>query len=888
MIKRIISTPLPCIIYNPPKIVDEYYMRECHKAGALPIIDTEFLHSDFIMEILQKYSREEILFGVRLSSRDIELISFINNENIHNLDCIILSYNDPKDLSLVTDLNSDCKVIVEVTDIEILEELKKLAPHALIVKGNEAPGKVSRYTSLVLLQWYLENSTFPVFVHGGVGLYTSAGIFAAGAAGIVMDNQLYLTEEAPISKNFREVLGRLEDNDSVVLGKNLNRQYRFFSKLGTGIIKKLKTEESMLLKNVDGDEKLYSAIKNNFVALNDPSADPVQSLFYLGQDAVFARHMVRKSAKLRDVLHGLFKQIGKMLSEIDEHDPLRKDSRLAREHGTTYPIVQGPMANISDNTGFAKEVLSGGALPFFAMGNLPGEMGDSMLTSANEEVKKYGVGLIGLEAFNPNVEKHLEVVKRQKVPFALFAAGIPSRVRELEEEGTRTYLHTPSMQMLENAMQNDCRRFIFEGTEAGGHVGSLTSLVLWELAMVKLSDLGDEELKTISVLFAGGIGTSRASWFVSGIASELARRGAAVGIQVGTPYLFSKEIVETGALQKLYQELVCRGKETMVMGETVGLYSRSLPSHFSKKIIENEHQRIREGIPLKERKEAFELDNAGSLLIGAKGFRPVLNENNEVKLARFNDDQQLEMGNFMAGDCITCNESTVSIGDIHDSFVNFKSGLFRNLNALEIFSGEKNRIQDEIAIVGMGCIMPDAESPGELWQNIIGKKYSIGDIPSNRFDEKLYYSKDRKAEGKSYTKLAGVVRNFAFDHERYGYSAEEAEGMSRSQKMILEAAFRAIEDAGYGDSKGIPGDRSAVIIGTCLSSELNNDLHLKYHYPEIRYYLDQIDEFVSMDEKSKEQFLEGLKGAGPGTQQGISRWCNESYRSFPDCKTSGH
>ena len=167
-----------------------------------------------------------------------------------------------------------------------------------------------------------------------------------------------------------------------------------------------------------------------------------------------------------------------------------------------------------------------------------------------------------------------------------------------------------------------CNRFIFEGSEAGGHVGTLSSLVLWEMALEKILSLPDKRCQALTAVFAGGLGTRYGSYFISGAAAVLAARGVKVGIQVGSAYLFTREIRETGAIQEVYQEVVCRGDRTILTGETVGLTSRTVPTPFTEKMVDIEYDQLGRKIPLSERKDKFEQENIGSLLIGAKGFCP--------------------------------------------------------------------------------------------------------------------------------------------------------------------------------------------------------------------------------------------------------------------------
>ncbi|MFU8769397.1 MAG: beta-ketoacyl synthase N-terminal-like domain-containing protein, partial [Desulfotignum sp.] len=494
-----------------------------------------------------------------------------------------------------------------------------------------------------------------------------------------------------------------------------------------------------------------------------------------------------------------------------------------------------------------------------------------MLSKGKEKVPNCGAGLVGIEAFNPMVHKHLDMVKKYKIPYALFAGGIPSQVRDLEAAGTKTYLHTPSVPMMENALKSGCVRFIFEGGEAGGHVGFLSSLVLWEVAIEKLVSR-NQDLSKLSLVFAGGISTCFASYFISGMTAFLAAGGACIGLQVGTAYLFSREIVETRSMKKLYQDILIEKDETVVIGKSLGLASRTAPTPFAKMMREHEDQMILEKVSLEERKRSFEKKNIGSLLIGAKGFLPDFKRPGEQYYTWFEDAEHREKGNFLTGDSLAFFKDSVSIQQIHDTYFVFKSRLFHHLNQLEIFSSTKNRIQDEIAVVGMGCTLPGAGTPEALWENILGKKYAIKPMPDDRFDRELYYSPDRDAEDRTYTTLAGVVDDFEFDCERFGYAPDKAKRLSRSQRMVLETAYKAVENAGLLDEndKLICEDpkKTAVVIATCLSNELGNTLQLKYWFPQIVSMMEKTRAWAGLTEAEKENVRQSLQAHLEGEHKG--------------------
>ncbi|MCP4690915.1 MAG: polyketide synthase, partial [Desulfobacterales bacterium] len=359
---------------------------------------------------------------------------------------------------------------------------------------------------------------------------------------------------------------------------------------------------------------------------------------------------------------------------------------------------------------------------------------------------------------------------------------------------------------------------------------------------------------------------------ISGLAAILAKRGAAVGIQVGTNYLFTREIVETGALKNLYQEVVLKAKKTMVIGNTVGLASRTVGTPFAEKMLETEHRLIKEGEPLGRRKTDFENHNIGSLLIGAKAFHPDFSNPEEVRLVHHDEKSQYEKGNFLVGDCLAFNARVTTVEDVHALYFNRKKRLADNLNRVEVFSSPTRQLNDEIAIIGMGCIHPGASTPEALWDNILAKTCAIRETPADRLNQDFYYDADRKAEDKTYSRIAGVVEDFVFDHEKYGYTEEKAAKLSRSQKMLLEAAHRAAEDAGCLDENGRIraglAASTAVIAASCLGNELASDLHQKYHFPEVRHHLDQVEAFTSLPEERQEALLETLKRGLAGSNDG--------------------
>ncbi|MCP4021603.1 MAG: polyketide synthase, partial [Desulfobacteraceae bacterium] len=236
------------------------------------------------------------------------------------------------------------------------------------------------------------------------------------------------------------------------------------------------------------------------------------------------------------------------------------------------------------------------------------------------------------------------------------------------------------------------------------------------------------------------------------------------------------------------------------------------------------------------------------------------------------DDEHREKGNFLVGDSLAFFKDSTTIKDIHNKFFQAKPRLFKHVNQLEIFSSPKNKINDEIAVVGMGCTLPGAATPEILWDNIINKKYAIKEIGEDRVDSELFYDTDKSSEDKTYTKLAGSVENFEFDWQRFGYAEGKEKKLSRSQKMVLQTAYQAVENAGLlGEDMRIIGDdpsKTAVVIATCLGNELGNELQLKYWFPELVSMLEKTEEYTALSDAQKTDLNNGLQSLIEGENEG--------------------
>jgi acyl transferase domain-containing protein/NAD(P)-dependent dehydrogenase (short-subunit alcohol dehydrogenase family)/acyl carrier protein len=129
-----------------------------------------------------------------------------------------------------------------------------------------------------------------------------------------------------------------------------------------------------------------------------------------------------------------------------------------------------------------------------------------------------------------------------------------------------------------------------------------------------------------------------------------------------------------------------------------------------------------------------------------------------------------------------------------------------------------------VAIVGMGCLLPKAPNVRAFWANILNKVDAIGDIPKERFNIDLYYDPDRKVKDKMHSRWGGFLDPVPFDPMRYGIPPNALPSIDPLQLLALVTVDQALRDAGYHDRE-FPRQTTSVILG--LSGGLG-DVGLQY------------------------------------------------------------
>ncbi|XYI03831.1 type I polyketide synthase [Sorangium sp. So ce1128] len=125
----------------------------------------------------------------------------------------------------------------------------------------------------------------------------------------------------------------------------------------------------------------------------------------------------------------------------------------------------------------------------------------------------------------------------------------------------------------------------------------------------------------------------------------------------------------------------------------------------------------------------------------------------------------------------------------------------------------RRELGEPVAVVGMACRFPKAADPDAFWRMLRDGVDATTEIPPERWDIDALYDPDPLAPGKMITRRAALLQHVdRFDASFFGISPREANDTDPQQRLALELAWEALEDAGLpaGD---LAGSRTGVFVG---------------------------------------------------------------------------
>ncbi|MEO3928305.1 amino acid adenylation domain-containing protein [Micromonosporaceae bacterium B7E4] len=104
---------------------------------------------------------------------------------------------------------------------------------------------------------------------------------------------------------------------------------------------------------------------------------------------------------------------------------------------------------------------------------------------------------------------------------------------------------------------------------------------------------------------------------------------------------------------------------------------------------------------------------------------------------------------------------------------------------------------EPVAVVGIGCRLPGVEGPDEFWQALLAGRDLVTEVPKDRWDSDEWYDPEPLTPGAISSRCGAFVDDVTgFDRRYFGIPVDEARWMDPQQRMILEIAHAALDDAG--------------------------------------------------------------------------------------------
>ena len=248
------------------------------------------------------------------------------------------------------------------------------------------------------------------------------------------------------------------------------------------------------------------------------------------------------------------------------------------------PVIQGGMAWVAEHC-LAAAVSEAGGLGIIGAASAPAQWVREQIRLVKEKTEKpFGVNIMLMSPYADEVAK---VVVEEQVPVVTTGAGSPEKYMKMwKEAGIKVIPVVASVALAKRMERCGADALVAEGTEAGGHIGENTTMVL----VPQIADA-----VKIPVIAAGGVADGRgmAAAFMLG----------AQGVQIGTRFVASVE----AQVHENYKNYIVKAKDidSRVTGRSTGHPVRALRNQMTKLYLEKEQ----EGVPFEE----LELLTLGSL-----------------------------------------------------------------------------------------------------------------------------------------------------------------------------------------------------------------------------------------------------------------------------------
>lgn len=203
--------------------------------------------------------------------------------------------------------------------------------------------------------------------------------------------------------------------------------------------------------------------------------------------------------------------------------------------GTKYAILGGAMSWVSERN-LVAALSNAGGFGVIACGSMTPDLLRAEIEATKALTDKpFGVNLITM---HPDLEALIDVCLDLKVTHVVLAGGLPSgaSIKRIKEGGAKVICFAPALVLAKRLVRSGADALVIEGSEAGGHIGPVSTSVLAQEILPNITD--------VPIFVAGGIGRGET------IVSYL-EMGAA-GVQLGTRFVCATESIAHENFKKAF------------------------------------------------------------------------------------------------------------------------------------------------------------------------------------------------------------------------------------------------------------------------------------------------------------------------------------------------
>ncbi|MCI0704499.1 MAG: acyltransferase domain-containing protein [Planctomycetia bacterium] len=299
--------PRDLIVLTPLGAADPSLAIAAGRAAARGVLDLEMCRDRAVAsKLLAQLARfVHTNFGVQLPADSAELFSLFTN-TIKPSSVILAGADHPDLPERIRSLRElGIEVLREVISLSEARHATELGVDGLILKGNEAGGRVGADSSSVLLQQWRQSADqralkLPIWVRGGVGLSNAAAYLSEGARGVVLDSQVLLARESSLAEPARQRIATLNGSETLIRGAKLGESYRLYSRPDSpSALELAKVEERLQSESLPPEAKLLAW--RNAIA-ERIADDPARGVWLVGQDVESAPALAAKGVTVAGIV----------------------------------------------------------------------------------------------------------------------------------------------------------------------------------------------------------------------------------------------------------------------------------------------------------------------------------------------------------------------------------------------------------------------------------------------------------------------------------------------------------------------------------------------------------------------------------------------------------